>query len=154
MHHHHFAMMVWLWLWFFIGTLIYWLKRAYYLVSGPNPVANSYAQFIQRCWVPLLVRMVSDSVIFWLCFTPQLLAQGLKYLGWESFSGVIELVTQFAPVSFLFGNTVDSIMDVAISKVPFLKGWLPQMPMALPSVSPTDRQVAAQVVSAKAQSAS
>jgi len=133
--------LVWLWFWFFMGMGTYWSKRAYFLVTGPNPIANSYAQFWQRCWVPLLIRAISDSVLFWICFTPALLTQGLSYLGWSSFSGVVGLVTQFAPVAFLAGTAFDSVVDIAISKVPFLNGWLPQMPDPLPSKVPTNQQV-------------
>jgi hypothetical protein len=136
--------LLWLWLWFLVGMAAYWLKRAYYGVSGINPVASSYGQWLSRCSVPLLVRALTDSVIFWLCFTPQLLTQGLNYFGWSSFSGVVGLVTQFAPISFLFGNFVDALADLVIDKVPFLKGWLPQMPEAIPSKSPTNLQVTAQ----------
>jgi hypothetical protein len=141
--------LIWLWFWFGAGMFIYWLKRAYYMVSGPNPTANSYPQFVQRCWAPLLVRLVTDSVIFWLCFTPQLLTQGLNYLGWSSFSGVVGLVTQFAPVAFLMGNFVDSAVDVIVNKVPFLAGWLPQIPGPTPSLSPTDKQVASEIIAQK-----
>ena len=141
--------LLWLWLWFLVGMGVYWLKRAYYNVTGPNPIANGYPQWIQRCWVPLLVRALTDSVIFWLCFTPQLLTQGLSYLGWSNFSGVVGLVTQFAPIGFLFGSFVDVIVDLAIDKIPFLKGWLPQIPESTPSKSPTNLQVAAQQVANK-----
>src|ERR1700688_3555771 len=117
--------LAWLWIWFEIGVILYMLKRAYYLVTGPNPVASTYKQFIQRCWIPLLVRGVIDSVVFWLCFNPELLAKGLNYLGWSSFAGVMGMVTQFAPVAFFFGHTIDSFMDTAVSKIPWLHGILP-----------------------------
>lgn len=139
--------LIWLWFWFFVGMGTYWLKRAYYLVTGPNPIANSYTQFVERCWVPLFVRAISDSVLFWACFTPTLLTQGLAYLGWSSFSGVVGLITQFAPVAFLAGTFFDSAADFIISKVPILNNWLPQMPGPIPSVLPTDKQIEAQQVS-------
>lgn len=123
--------LLWLWLWFAVGTLLYILKRAYYLVTGPNPVATTYGQFFEKCWIPLLIRTGVDSGIFWACFTPQLLAQGLASLGWSSFSGVVALVTQFAVCAFFFGMGVDMITDMALSKLPVLKDFLPQMPPPL-----------------------
>ena len=135
--------LVWLWLWFGIGASLYILKRAYYLVTGPNPIASTYKQFFQRCWIPLLVRTVIDSVVFWACFNPNLLTAGLQYLGAERFAGVVGLATQFAPVAFLFGHTVDSAMDTAISKIPGFKDWLPQMPGPLP---PTPLQAVAKAI--------
>ena len=119
---------LWLWMWFYIGMFLYMLKRAYYLVTGPNPVANTYAQFVQRCWLPLLVRAGLESGIFWVCFTPGIVDKGLAYLGWENWSWAVAMVTQFAAMAFFFGHAVDSIADFAVSKIPFVKDWLPQMP--------------------------
>ena len=126
---------LWLWLWFFIGMATYWLKRAYYLVTGPNPVAGTYLQFIQRCWIPLLVRAFLDSLIFWLLFTPGVIDKSLTYLGWTNWGWVVTMIIQFAPVAAVFGHTVDSIMDLLISKVPFINTVLPQMPGPLPAPS-------------------
>ena len=120
-----------LWLWFFIGALMYWLKRAYYLVTGPNPIANNYAQFWQRCWIPLLVRFFLDSLVFWALFTPGFADKALRYLGWENFAWIIMMVTQFAVFAAVFGHTVDSVMDFVVSKVPWVKDQLPQMPPPL-----------------------
>jgi hypothetical protein len=135
--------LAWLWLWFIIGMLLYMLKRAYYLVTGPNPVASTYKQFVQRCWIPLLVRGIIDSVFFWICFNPELTAKGLNYLGWTTFAWVAGTITQFAPSSFLFGHTIDSFVDTAVSKVPGFKDWLPQMPGPLPA-TPAQAAVKAQ----------
>lgn len=128
--------LVWLWLWFGIGMATYMLKRAYYLVTGPNPVANTYRQFIKVAWIPLTVRTVVDSGIYWACFTPTLLAAGLNYLGWSSMAGVVGVVTQYAVCALFFGLAVDTIADFAISKVPFVNGLLPQMPPPLPPPQP------------------
>jgi hypothetical protein len=125
---------LWLWLWFGIGAAFYWLKRAYYLVTGPNPVANNYRQFIERCWIPLMVRAFLDSLTFWMLFTPGVADRFLATLGWSNFSWAVSMVTQFAVFAAVFGHTVDSIMDVAVSKIPFIKDVLPQMPG--PLVSP------------------
>jgi hypothetical protein len=127
---------IWLWLWFQCGMAVYMLKRAYYLVTGPNPIANSYGQFFARCWIPLLVRAVIDSGIFWLMFTPGIIDKALAYFGWTNWATVAHMVTQFAPMALFFGMGVDSIVDFAVSKVPFLKDWLPQMPGPLPPAAP------------------
>jgi hypothetical protein len=135
--------LAWLWLWFIIGMLLYMLKRAYYLVTGPNPVASTYKQFIQRCWIPLLVRGVIDSIFFWICFNPELLAKGMTYLHLTTFAWVASTITQFAPMSFLFGHTIDSFVDTAVSKIPGFKDWLPQMPGPLPP-TPAQAELKAQ----------
>lgn len=122
---------LWLWLWFGIGTFTYWLKRAYYLVTGPNPVASTYRQFWQRCWIPLIVRAFLDSLVFWALFTPGFADKGLAALGWESFSWAVAMITQFAVFAAVFGHTVDSVMDFAVSKIPWIKDVLPQMPSPL-----------------------
>lgn len=122
----------WLWFWFFIGMMMYMLKRSYYLVTGPNPVANSYLQFIQRCWIPLLVRGFLDSIAFWALFTPGMADKALDAVGWPSASWAMSMVTQFAFAAALFGHVVDSVMDFAVSKLPYLKDALPQMPGPLP----------------------
>ena len=123
---------LWLGLWWFIGMATYMLKRAYYLVTGPNPIAVNYTQFIERCWIPLLVRMIIEGVTFWMLFTPGLADKALAYLGWNSYAWVVELITQYAPVAFLFGHTEDSIVDFLVSKLPIVNNILPQMPGALP----------------------
>lgn len=118
----------WLWAWFIVGMGTYWLKRAYYLVTGPNPVANTYGQFWQRCWIPLLVRGFLESLIFWVMFDSQIADKALTALGWTSYDWAVKMVTSIAPIAALFGHTMDSLMDMAISKVPFINTILPQMP--------------------------
>lgn len=123
---------MWLWFWFFFGMAMYMLKRAYYLVTGPNPVANTYGQFVERCWIPLLVRSFLDSIVFWAMFTPGMMDKGLDLMGWSSAGWAVSMVTQFAFAAALFGHVVDSGMDFAVSKLPYLKDVLPQMPGPLP----------------------
>jgi hypothetical protein len=38
------------------------------------------------------------------------------------------MVTQFAVFACAFGLSVDVVSDFALSKIPVLKDWLPQMP--------------------------
>ena len=135
---------IWLWFWFLFGSGVYILKRAYYLVTGPNPVAESYPQFFEKCWIPLLVRLVVDSGIYWLTFYPDLLNGVLSFmskLGWN-----VQLhspIPQYAVVALFFGLSIDSIVDFAVTKIPYVKDWLPQMPApmkrssnAAPEVNP------------------
>ena len=116
---------LWLWLWFTIGMGIFWLKRAYFGINPPNPVATSYANWLQRSWAPLLVRAFVDALAFWLLFTPGVTDKALSYFGWESYSGVVALITKFAPVAAMFGYVVDSAVDFAVTKIPFVKDVLP-----------------------------
>lgn len=120
---------VWLWWWFLFGMAVYMLKRAYYLVTGPNPVASNYTQFAERCWIPLLVRAVVDSGIYWLTFYPDLANPVIKYFGFS-----FELhspLPHYGVVSLFFGLGVDSLVDFAVTKIPYVKDWLPQMPPPL-----------------------
>lgn len=123
---------LWLWLWFILGMSIYWLKRAYYGINPPNPIATGYGHWIQRCFVPLLVRAFIDSIAFWLLFTPGITDKALAFLGWENYSWGVSMITQFAPVSWMFGFVVDSVVDFAVTKIPFVRDVIPQMPGALP----------------------
>lgn len=132
---------LWLFFWFFVGMLAYQLKRAYYLVTGPNPVANTYAQFMQRCWMPLLVRGFIDTMIYWVLFFPGIGTHLLSYLGWSGYADAIDLVTQVSPIAGLFGLSIDVISDFALSKVPIVKDIFPQMPAPLESKVPTDKQL-------------
>lgn len=118
---------IWLWLWFFAGMAVYMLKRAYYLVTGPNPVANTYGQFFARCWIPLFVRFAFDSGLYWLTFYPDFFDGVLSHFGWQLHSPI----PQYAVVAFFIGMGVDSIVDFAVTKVPYVKDWLPQMPPPL-----------------------
>lgn len=131
---------LWLWVWFGVGTVMYWIKRAYYLISGPNPVANNVSQFVRRCWAPLLVRAFADSLMFWSLFTPGFADRALNYFGWTSFAWVVQMVTQFAVFAACFGYTVDSVMDFALSKIPGVNQILPQMPGPLPPAAPAPAQ--------------
>lgn len=123
--------LVWLWLWFFIGTFTYWLKRAYYLVTGPNPVAGTYSQFVQRCWIPILVRAFIDAMCYWLLFIPGMSDRLLAYFGYTGWQWVTEVVTLYAPVAAIFGHTIDSVVDFLVSKIPYVKDIVPQMPPPL-----------------------
>ncbi len=114
-------------IWYVIGILVYMLKRAYYLVTGPNPVATSYTEFIQKCWIPLLVRAVVDSGLFWLMFYPEILNPLLTFVG-INFQLNFTLMNMPGPVTLFVGLGIDSIVDFGISKIPYLKDWLPQMP--------------------------
>lgn len=113
------------------------------MVSPPNPVANSYKHFIQRAWAPLAIRFFADSLVFWSLFTPGFADEALSYYGWSKASAAVSMVTKFAVFSAVFGFTVDSFMDMALSKTPILKDFLPQMPgpMAV-NVNITDEKLA------------
>lgn len=119
-----------LWLFFILGMSVYMLKRAYYLVKGPNPVANTYRQFIEVCWIPLLVRAVVDSCVFWFMFYPDILNPVISKLGlvWQLHSPMSDMPW---PVALLAGLAMDSVVDFAVTKIPYVKDWLPQMPPAL-----------------------
>ena len=117
------------WGWFLLGMSVYMLKRAYYLVKGPNPIANTYGQFVQVAWIPLVVRAVVDSGLYWLTFYPNLLTPLLKYVGWN-----IEVqysLLHLGPATLFFGMGVDSVVDFLVSKIPFVRDFLPQMPPPL-----------------------
>lgn len=124
--------LLWVWIWFLIGMMSYWLKRAYYLVTGPNPIANTYTQFVQRCWIPLGVRGLLESLLFWILFTPGLADKALESIGWASYGWAVQIVTTIAPAAAILGHTMDSIMDMAVSKIPLVNTVLPQMPGPLP----------------------
>jgi len=126
--HHH----LWLWLWFIIGALAYITKRAFYMITGPNPVANNVEQYVRVAGVPIAFRLLVDSGIYWACFTPQVLQDGLAYFSLQTAAGVVAVVTQFAVVALFFGLAIDPLVDwifpTVIGKIPFLKDWWPQMP--------------------------
>jgi hypothetical protein len=119
-----------LWFWFMFGIAMYMLKRAYYLVTGPNPVANNYTEFIERCWIPLLIRTVVDSGIYWLTFYPDMLDWAIKAVGFDY--QLHSAIPQYGVVALFFGLGIDSIVDFAVTKIPYVKDWLPQMPPPLP----------------------
>jgi hypothetical protein len=134
--------LVWLWFWFIFGSTIYMVKRGFYLIKGPNPVANNLKQFISVAWLPLLFRFVVDSMIYWAFFTPEIVQAGLSYLGMQKFAGIIAVITHFAVCSLGFGLIVDSMVDwgigTVISRIPFLKDWWAQMPAPLPKALVVD----------------
>lgn len=133
--------LLWMWVWYVIGSLAYALKRAYYLVTGPNPIANDYTQFIKRCWAPLVVRFIADSGIYWATFTPFALQSMLAWLGWTKFSDSIAAVSNYGFFALFFGLGIDSIVDFSVTKIPWLKDWWPQMPGPLPSPAPSDKDI-------------
>lgn len=136
--------LVWLWTVYIVGSLLYMLKRAYYLVTGPNPIANNYTQFIKRCWIPLLFRFGADSGIYWMTFTPVGLQTLLGLLGWTRFATDIAAVSNYGFFALFFGMGIDSIVDFGVTKIPWIKDFWPQMPGPLPSPPPSDQDVAAQ----------
>lgn len=131
----------WIWMWFLLGMTTYWAKRAYYGIAPPNPVAHSYAQYVQRAWIPLLVRGFIESMIFWIMFTPGLADKALAYFGWTSYGWAVQAMTSVAPAGALMGHAFDSIMDMAVSKIPLIRDILPQMPGALPQEAVVQSQL-------------
>ena len=125
---------LWLWVWFGLGMSVYMLKRAYYLVKGPNPIANTYGQFINACWIPLLVRAVVDSGVFWATFYPDMLNPIAAKFGltWQLHSPMSDMP---GPVALFVGLAMDSIVDFAVTKIPVVRDWLPQMPPPLKAVA-------------------
>lgn len=124
--------LAWVWVWFLVGMLTYWFKRAYYGINPPNPIATSYTDWLQRSWAPLTVRAFLECLIFWILFTPGIADKALAYLGWDSYQWAVMAVTQVPPIAAAFGHVMDSVADMAVSKIPFVKTILPQMPGPLP----------------------
>ena len=122
--------LLWLWMWFIFGMITYMLKRSYFLVTGPNPVANNYTEFWIKCWIPLFVRAVEDSAVYWVSFYPDVLNPILSYFG-ISFQ-LHSALPEFGVVALLFGLFVDSAVDFAVTKIPIIRDWQPQMPPPLP----------------------
>jgi hypothetical protein len=135
---------VWVWQWFLLGMVTYWLKRAYYGINPPNPVATGYKNYIERAWAPLLVRAFLESLIFWIMFTPGLADKALAYFGWTSYGWAVQVFTTVAPAAAVLGHAADSVMDMAVSKIPFVKDILPQMPGSLPQQAVVKAQVVEQ----------
>ncbi len=121
--------LLWLWMWFGVGAFVYVLKRAYFLVTGPNPVARTYTEFWLKCWIPLLVRAVVDSGIYWLSFYPDMFNWVLKSSG-INFQ-LHSALPRYGVVALFFGLGIDSIVDFAVTKIPYVRDWLPQMPPPL-----------------------
>jgi hypothetical protein len=146
-HHWH---IFFLWAWFGFGMAIFMLKRSYWGVYGPNPIGSSYANYFVRCWVPLVVRAFWDSLIFWVCFQPLLLAGALAGLGWTSVSGYVAVITKFGGCAAGFGYLVDSILDtvaaIAEKHVSLLSGFLPPMPPPLPQRAVVEAAIVEQKV--------
>jgi hypothetical protein len=138
--------LVWLWAWFFIGSFVYWIKRAYFLITGPNPIANNLEQFIARAWMPLLFRFAADSGIFWATFSPIVLSAMLHYLGWERFANSVDVVTQYGFFALFFGMGVDSAVDIGVTKIPWIRDYWPQMPGPLPQKAIVEAQIVEQKV--------
>jgi len=81
----------------------------------------------------LIVRAFIDSLFFWALFTPGFADKALAYFGWTNWSWAISMVTQFGVFAAAFGHLVDSAVDFFVSKIPFIKDVLPQMPPPLPA---------------------
>lgn len=129
---------IWLWAWFVVGMIFYWAKRAYYGINPPNPVATGYLHYLERSWVPLMIRMFIDSMAFWAMFTPGVIDRALNTFGWQGAAWAVDMVTQVGVFAATFGYTVDSIVDFAVTKIPWVKDILPQMPGPLPQQAPPD----------------
>lgn len=119
---------LWVFVFYLLGMITYMLKRAYYLIKGPNPVANTWLDFAQRCWVPLLVRAVIETVAFWALFNEQVTGRFLGWLGWTGYEWLVIMITGVPQAAFFFGLSVDAIADFLVTKIPWIKDWLPQMP--------------------------
>lgn len=122
---------LWLWLWFGVGALLFVLNRGFYMIKGSNHSIAGWRQYFATYWTPLLFRAAIDSAWFWLCFTPGVMDKGLTYMGWSNWSWVVTMVTQFAPMAFLFGLFVDVLDDFLfgniVSRIPLLKNFWPQI---------------------------
>jgi hypothetical protein len=146
------AHLIWLWFWYTLGALLYVYKRAFYSIRPPNPVATGWVDYARRSAAPLLFRFAVESTIYWMCFSPQLLAAGLHYLGWERFAGTVALITSLAPCAFAFGLLADFASDwfigTVVSKITFLNlnSWWAQMPGPLPQVAVVEAQIVEQKV--------
>lgn len=130
----------WLWFWYIVGAFVYMLKRAYYLVTGPNPVANSYSEFWAKCWIPLFVRFVVDSGVFWSAFYPDIFNAVIAKTGF-AFRLHSPMLQMPAPVALFVGLSIDAIIDIAVTKLPYVKDFLPQMPPPLHPIKTQEEAV-------------
>lgn len=123
--------LVWLWGWFLFGQSLYVLKRAYYLVTGPNKVATTYGEFFTspKIWPVLVIRATAGGVVYWAFFYPEIISGFLDKLGFSyQFHSPIP---QYGFVAWCFGFTVDAILDILVTKIPYIKDLLPQIPPPL-----------------------
>lgn len=122
----------WMWLWFLCGAMVYIGKRAFYMITGPSPVATGVISYIKVAGIPIAFRLFAESIFYWMLFNPAIAQSALSYFGWEQAASGIAVITKYAPVSALLGLSIDSMADWAIptiiGKIPFLKDWWPQMP--------------------------
>jgi hypothetical protein len=138
--------LAWLWLWFVIGELTYMSMRAHFMVRGPRPVATGYIDFLKRAWGPLLFRFGAENALFGMLLNPQIAPAALHALGWESLASTVELLIQFAPVTYMMGLCGDVASDFAVVKLPFVKDIWPQMPPPLPQPAVVQAQLVEQKV--------
>ena len=129
---------------FALGITAYWYKRAYYGINPPQPVATGYIDWLKRSSAPLIVRALVDIMLFWLFFIPGYVDKLLGYLGWSEYEWVIVPVIHVPPLAFFLGLSIDSLVDVGISKIPILRDWLPQMPGPLPQKAVVEAQLVEQ----------
>lgn len=139
---------LWLWLWYGLGALLYMVKRAFYGIQPPNPVAHDVPHYIRRAGIPILFRFALESAGFWTLFNPVIAAKVVTLFGGGRYVWLVQIIAQFAPAAFVTGLALDPMADwfipTVIGRIPGLKDWWPQMPGPLPQPVKVEAQIVTQ----------
>jgi len=118
---------------FFAGLLLALINKADDRARGNDPNVPKWPRYFTEYWIPLTTRAAIETAIFALLFNAEILKQGLEAIGWTNWAWATMMVTQFLPVAFLFGLSVDPIMEKIVNKLGAL------LPFNVPVIPPPQK---------------
>lgn len=114
-----------IWVIYIAGQLLHVLIRASYSIANKNNPIHTLGAYFKAYWAALSGRFFVETMMFWLWIgNPQFLMWIIHRFGFN-----MDVTLPLTPaLAGIYGFSADVVLDYVTSKIPALKGQIPDAP--------------------------